>query len=203
MNAKIIAGLGLAAALLATPATAADLSYPQPSYAYAPTPAFTWTGFYLGANIGYGWGEADWSDDLDGFLAGGQAGYNWQFGNGFVLGIEADLQGSNISSPTFSVDYFGTVRARAGFGIDQFLLYGTAGFAYGRGSYELFGLSNSQTQTGWTVGGGGEYAFNNNWSVKAEYLYVDLGSETFATFAGPLEIGSTSNILRAGVNYRF
>lgn len=203
MNSKIIAGLGLAAALIATPAAAADLSYPQQSYAYAPAPAFTWTGFYLGANVGYGLGEADFSDDTDGFVGGIQAGYNWQFANNFVLGIEADLQGTNVGSPTYELDYFGTIRARAGFSINQVLLYGTAGFAYGSGTYELLGLSNSQTSTGWTVGGGGEYAFDNNWSVKAEYLYVDLGTESYATLAGPLEVGTTSNILRAGVNYRF
>ena len=202
MNIKILAGLGLAAAL-ATPAAAADMSYPAPAATYAPAPIFTWTGFYLGANAGYGWGEADYSSDIDGFLGGIQAGYNFQLSGPFVIGVEADIQYSNIESSVFTLDYFGTVRARAGFAVDQFLLYGTGGLAYGRGTYELGGLSNDQTNIGWTVGDGAEYAIDMNWSVKAEYLYVDLGSETYTTVAGPIDVGLTSNILRAGVNYRF
>ncbi|GLK86550.1 outer membrane protein [Ancylobacter defluvii] len=199
----LLAGLALAVAV-AAPASAADLSYPAPTAYAAPVPVFTWTGFYLGANAGYGWGEADFSDDTNGFLGGIQAGYNWQFaGSPLVVGIETDLQATNIESPTFSLDYFGTVRARLGWAVDQFLIYGTGGFAYGRGNYEVAGLSNKQTNTGWTIGAGGEYAFSPNWSVKAEYLYVDLGTETYDTIAGPLDIGTTANILRLGVNYKF
>lgn len=201
MKSKIIAGLGLAA-VLATPAAAADLAYRAPA-AYAAAPVFTWTGFYLGANAGYGWGEADYSGDIDGFLGGIQAGYNYQLSGPFVIGIEADIQYSNIESSVFTLDYFGTVRARAGFAVDQFLLFGTGGLAYGRGTYEIGGLSNDQTNVGWTIGAGAEYAIDLNWSVKAEYLYVDLGSETYTTVAGPIDVGLTSNILRAGVNYRF
>ena len=201
MKSKIIAGLGLAA-MLATPAAAADLAYKAPA-AYAVAPVFTWTGFYLGVNAGYGWGEADYSGDIDGFLGGIQAGYNYQLSGPFVIGVEADIQYSNIESSVFTLDYFGTVRARAGFAVDQFLLFSTAGFAYGRGSYEVAGLTNDKTNMGWTVGAGAEYAIDLNWSVKAEYLYVDLGQETYATVGGPIDVGLTSNILRAGVNYRF
>ena len=202
MKSKIIAGLGLAA-MLATPAAAADLAYKAPQAAYAVAPVFTWTGFYLGANAGYGWGEADYSGDIDGFAGGIQAGYNYQLSGPFVIGVEADIQYSNIGSGVFELDYFGTVRARAGFAVDQFLLFGTAGFAYGRGSYEIAGLTNDQTNVGWTVGAGAEYAIDLNWSVKAEYLYMDLGDETYSTIGGPIDVGLTSNIVRAGVNYRF
>ncbi|GAB4066078.1 porin family protein [Ancylobacter sonchi] len=199
----VLAGLALAAAI-AVPASAADLAYRAPAAYAPPVPVFTWTGFYIGANAGYGWGSADFSDDTDGFLGGIQAGYNWQFaGSPLVVGIETDIQATNIESPTFSLDYFGTVRARLGFAVDQFLIYGTGGFAYGRGDYELAGLTNKQTNTGWTIGAGGEYAFSPNWSVKAEYLYVDLGTETYATVVGPLDVGTTANILRLGVNYKF
>ena len=199
----LLAGLALAVAA-AVPASAADLSYRAPVAYAAPAPVFTWTGFYIGANAGYGWGEADWSDDTDGFLGGVQAGYNWQaVGSPLVVGIEADIQGTNIESPTFTLDYFGTVRARLGYAVDQFLIYGTGGFAYGKGNYEVAGLSNSQTNTGWTIGAGGEYAFTPNWSVKAEYLYLDLGKESYETVSGPLDIGTTANILRVGANYRF
>jgi len=203
MQKNMLAGLGLVA-LLGTPAAAADLSYPPPAAAYAPAPVFTWTGFYIGANAGYGFGEADFSGDIDGFIGGLQAGYNWQgAGSPLVLGVETDIQYADVSSSVFSLDYFGTVRARVGYAFDQFLVYGTGGFAYGAGSYELLGLSNDRNHFGWTIGAGAEYALGNNWSVKGEYLYLDMGEETYATFTGPRDVGLTSNIVRAGVNYRF
>ncbi|QFR32892.1 outer membrane protein [Ancylobacter sp. TS-1] len=202
MKSTILAGVSLAA-LLAVPAAAADLAYKAPA-AYAPPPmAFTWTGFYIGANAGYGWGTADWSPDIDGFIGGLQAGYNWQGAGPLVLGVETDIQYADVSSGIFSLDYFGTVRARIGYAFDQVLVYGTGGLAYGGGTYETWGLSNSKNQIGWTLGGGAEYAINNNWSVKGEYLYVDLGEESYQTLTGPRDVGVSSNILRAGVNYRF
>ena len=203
MKRSILAGLGLAA-LIAGPAGAADLGYPAPAaVAYAPAMPFSWNGFYLGANAGYGWGEADYSPDIDGFIGGIQAGYNWQGAGPLVLGLETDIQYSNVESSVFTLDYFGTIRARAGFAVDQFLLYGTGGFAYGTGTYELGGLSSDRSAFGWTIGLGGEYALGNNWSLKGEYLYVDLGSETFTTINGPLDVGLTANILRLGANYKF
>ncbi|QIB32754.1 outer membrane protein [Ancylobacter pratisalsi] len=203
MNRSILAGLGLAA-LISAPAAAADLGYPAPEpVAYAAAMPFTWTGFYLGANAGYGWGTADWSPDTDGFVGGIQAGYNWQGSGPLVLGFEADLQYSNVESSVFTLDYFGTLRARAGFAVDQFLIYGTGGFAYGGGTYEVGGLSDDKTHTGWTLGFGGEYAVSNNVTLRAEYLYLDMGSETYNTISGPLDVGLTTNMLRAGVNYKF
>ncbi|WP_371346909.1 outer membrane protein [Ancylobacter sp. IITR112] len=203
MNNSIRAGLGLVA-LMAVPAAAADLSYPAPaSAAYVPAPVFTWTGFYLGANAGYGWGTADASPDVDGFLGGLQAGYNWQSGGPLVLGVEADIQYADVASSAFTLDYFGTVRARIGYAFDQVLVYGTGGFAYGGGSYERLGLTDDRNHFGWTLGAGAEYALGNNWSVKGEYLYVDLGKETYASYFGPRDIGVSTNIVRGGVNYRF
>lgn len=202
MKNTILAGVSLVA-LLAVPAAAADLSYRAPA-AYAPAPApFTWTGFYLGANAGYGWGTAGWSPDIDGFIGGLQAGYNWQGASPFVIGVETDIQYSDVSSGVYTLDYFGTLRARLGYAFDQILVYGTGGFAYGSGTYETWGLSNSKNQTGWTIGGGAEYAINNNWSLKGEYLYVDLGDATYQTIDGPRAVGVSTNVLRAGVNYRF
>lgn len=203
MNRSILAGLGLAA-LISAPAAAADLSYPAPQpVAYAQPMPFSWNGFYLGANAGYGWGTADWSPDIDGFVGGIQAGYNWQGASPLVLGLEADLQYSNVKSSVFTLDYFGTLRARAGFAFDQFLVYGTGGFAYGGGEYEVGGLTDDNTHTGWTLGFGGEYAVSNNVTLRAEYLYLDMGSETYNTVSGPIDVGLTTNMLRAGVNYKF
>lgn len=201
MKTKIIAGLALAA-MLASPAAAADLAYPAPAQAYAVAVPFTWTGFYLGGNVGYGWGSADNSPDIDGFIGGLQAGYNYQVGS-FVIGAETDIQYSNVSSSVFNLDYYGTIRARAGVAMDQFLVYGTGGFAYGRGSYEFAGLTNSQTNTGWTLGVGAEYAITPNWIARLEYSYLDFGKDTYATVNGPLDVGLTTNVVRLGANYKF
>ncbi|MGA7383759.1 MAG: outer membrane beta-barrel protein, partial [Methylocella sp.] len=198
-----------------------------------------------------------------GFIGGGQIGYNFQFANSFVVGIEADIQGIASSTHTgqvFSsgvpagfpaetitsavgtnsrIDYIGTIRGRLGFTITPaFLVYGTGGLAYGgvRSNAAIFqqdvapagsdfsapyssfgGLSNSRV--GWTAGGGLEWLFAPNWSVKVEYLYYDLGSVTYGlspltntfTDTGATAWSSspfattrfTGNIVRAGLNYHF
>lgn len=100
-------------------------------------PAFTWTGFHVGANAGYGFGQATTnigcSADMDGFAGGGQIGYNYQMGQ-FVLGLEARLQAADlsVSGPGGSIktDYFATVRGRAGVAFDRFMPYITGGWAY-------------------------------------------------------------------------
>ncbi|BAF89961.1 MULTISPECIES: outer membrane protein [Azorhizobium] len=202
MKTRIIAAL--AATLAASPVAAADLSYGN-SYGYAPAAAApaSWTGFYVGGNIGYGWGSAG-ADSPKGFLGGLQAGYNLQMaGSPIVLGLETDFDWAGMNDGNYSQDYIGTVRARAGFAFDRVLIYGTAGFAYGKGSYQVFGLSNSQTSYGWALGAGAEYAIDRNWSARAEYMYVDLGNSTYGTWVGPTNVSYDTSVLRAGVNYRF
>lgn len=198
-SAAALAGLGLAA-----PAVAADMSgrYGAPAPYVQPVAPFTWTGFYVGANAGYGWGSTSF-DSPGGFIGGLQAGYNFQFGSPFVLGIETDFAFTGMSAGYYGLDYLGTVRARLGYSFDRILVYGTGGFAYGQGSADFFGLSSTANQTGWTLGAGAEVAVDRNWSMRAEYLYVDLGSTTFPTLVGPVATGLDGNILRAGVNYRF
>jgi outer membrane immunogenic protein len=270
-------------------ALAADLRAPPPVI-LPPPPIFTWTGFYVGLNAGGTWSnsarenttavqlfaaptfatELTLSSALattsvpistSGFIGGGQIGYNYQFANSFVAGIEADIQGVAASNRTDTVfgsgvpvgfpaetinstvtareriDYIGTVRGRLGFTITPtFLVYGTGGLAYGgvnssvaisqqnlpAGSiigapFSSFG-SLSNTRVGWTAGGGLEWLFAPNWSVKVEYLYYDLSTATFAlspltnTFTtGGVVYSSapfaktrfTGNIVRAGLNYHF
>ena len=195
-----------------------------------------------------------------GFIGGGQVGYNYQFYNSWVAGIEADIQGvaaSNSAHLVFSQgavaglpanpidqnlsssargDFLGTVRGRLGFTITPTLLvYGTGGLAYGQtdsstsitqiienapavpNHYSSFG-SISNSRVGWTAGGGGEWLFAPNWSVKVEYLYYNLGSVTYGltplqnfTTAGTLFTSGApfsrttfrGNIVRAGLNYHF
>jgi len=196
-SAAVLAGLGLAA-----PAVAADLSGRYPAPYVQPVAAFSWTGFYIGGNAGYGWGSTDYGDP-GGFTAGVQAGYNYQFAGPFVLGVETDINYSGMSGSGIGLGYFGTIRARAGWAMDRFLVYGTGGFAYGQADANFFGLTSSANPTGWTLGLGAEYAVDRNWSARLEYLYVDLGTATYGTLAGPIVSGLDTNILRAGVNYRF
>lgn len=166
-----------------------------------------------------------------GFTGGGQIGYNWQTGP-LVLGLETDLNyrgGSSSSNSAFGFTnsksgYFGTVRGRIGYAIDRLLIYGTGGLAYGNTSYPnnvtgidafgtpraLIGLNNNNgTRLGWTAGAGAEYAFNQHWSVKAEYLYVDLGRNSvnyidlFSGLPTTLNARNSEHIVRAGINYHF
>ena len=196
--------LALAALLLAPDATtAADLVPWQP----APARGTLWQGPYVGANLGYQWGSvSNTGADPNGVMGGIQAGYNWQFGQ-YVLGGETDLQRSDADDRfagwKFSNPWFGTLRGRAGYAMNNILLYGTVGLAYGtlRAQSLSLGVDESRTSYGWTAGGGMEVALAGNWSAKAEYLYVDLGSRTFALDG--TDHGIASSLLRFGVNYRF
>ena len=172
-----------------------------------------------------------------GITGGAQFGYNWQIGS-LVTGLEADIQGSNIDGSVHAVQtflgtaiensfissepklsWFGTVRGRLGVTVTpDLLLYGTAGLAYGEveasAKFQVEGhdkapASVSKTKVGWTAGAGAEWAFAPRWSVKLEYLFVDLGShaDSATNAAGRAVLththSLTEDIARIGVNYRF
>jgi outer membrane immunogenic protein len=238
------------------PARGADMPAAVPLYkAPAPLP-YSWTGWYIGANAGYGLGsrQGDYAygpnggfpgDTIfnampGGGFGGGQIGYNYQI-NSIVLGLETDIQGSGISDtrtclitcsagtppPGASalidqkLKWFGTTRARLGWATGPVLTYVTLGAAYGEVetgvSTMLTGsptssLVTSSTKGGWTWGAGVEAALGGNWTAKAEYLRVDLGSSSAsnfvpASFVGPLSATfrtkNQEQIFRGGVNYRF
>jgi outer membrane immunogenic protein len=223
------AALALAALAGATAggsASAADLGRRAPppapvtqAPAYVP---FSWTGFYVGVNGGYGFGRAKWSGlpanfNVNGGVAGGQVGYNWQAGQ-LVLGVEGDgdwtgLRGTTslgkcAAAPcTTRNDFLSTARGRAGFAFDRWLPYATAGLAVGNIRPMVPGLVGmNTTNAGWTAGGGLEYAMAPHLSVKAEYLYVDLGKDNCTTLCNlPTgnSVGLTTSVARAGINYRF
>ena len=164
-----------------------------------------------------------------GGFGGGQIGYNFQSGS-FVFGVETDFQGGNISdrvtgltvnsndfSSRESIDWFGTMRGRIGYAFGRVLVYGTGGVAYGdvrEGAFVTNGVNavsfgNNSTQVGWVAGGGVEFKITPSWSLKGEYQYVDLGSQTLngtdttgasVTATGPENSFST---VRLGLNYRF
>ena len=198
-----VALLGFAGAASAADLPARTMAPAAPIVAAAPI--FTWSGFYLGVNAGYGWSNNDSDvidlvdeDDDGGFIGGAQVGYNYQIGS-FVVGVEGDLQYIDFGSTRFRDaglvlreagidDWFGTARARAGVAFGQALIYGTGGFAF------------ADDANGWTVGGGVEYAFTNNLSAKIEGLYVNLDNDDdFPGFDGETDFG----VVRAGLNFRF
>jgi outer membrane immunogenic protein len=200
-----------------------------------PVPVYDWGGFYIGVNGGYGWQEN--RPDLtvmnqfgtlatttglsaSGGFGGGQAGYNWQRGI-FVFGLEADIQGADITdgftartvdtagdllSSYRKIDYFGTVRGRIGLASNNWLFYATGGFAYADVKNNLFvtnatatasaTLNSNAVQTGYAAGAGIEYAFNPSWSIKAEYQYIGLGGYILSAASVPPGTIITSSFLR-------
>ncbi len=212
MKRLLIATTALTA-LAVTAAVAADLpAQRMPAKAPVMMPAYNWTGFYLGVNLGGAWTDTAITD-ISGVIGGAQIGYNWQaLGSPFVFGIEADFQGSSQSktvtagpvSASAKLPWFGTVRGRLGYAFDRVMVYATGGFAYQELEVSLtaplIAASASQTGTGYTVGGGIEWAFWDRWSTKAEYLYVNTsGITVLGVSSGRVD----NNVVRAGLNYRF
>jgi outer membrane immunogenic protein len=220
-NVSLRISLIVMAAFAVSAAQAADLprpSYKAPAYTSA-DPIFSWTGFYVGANVGYGYGSSDWTGPVPaspspkGFVGGGQLGYNYQY-SAFVFGLEADIDYSTIKGDapcalgtcTTKNSYIFTGRGRIGYAFDRFLPYITGGVAYGNIKAEdtvLGGASGSKL--GYALGAGLEYAFSGAWSVRAEYLYMDLGNFTCgAPCGGAAEtVSFKPSLIRLGVNYRF
>lgn len=213
--------------LAVTSATAADISQSRPlpmPKSPAFVPFFSWNGFYVGAYAGYGFGDSKWTNtatlvntgnfNVSGGLAGGTIGYNWQFST-TVFGLEADVGWSGVNGSTTNNcplncetkgTWFGTARGRIGYAFDRFMPYFTGGSAFGDIRTQAGGFSGTtKTQFGWTVGAGLEYAFLNNWSAKAEYLYADMGSVQCPAASCGSTIDSTLklNIVRGGLNYKF
>ena len=189
---------------LTAAANAADMYRPSAGgYKDAPYVGVNWSGLYVGVNGGYGANAASVLPaglDPAGGFGGGQIGYNVQRGN-IVFGLEADIEGADISDTagrvTSKMDWFGTVRGRAGYTVGQALVYGTGGFAYGNVKYSTVNGSNEETQTGWVAGGGVEYKINPSWSAKAEYQYLDLDA---SSATGPGSLGNNPNVDRTQVN---
>jgi outer membrane immunogenic protein len=259
MKKLLLAGVAAAGLMTAGAASAADLparrmAPPPPMVqSFAPVPVFTWTGFYVGAQLGYAWNDNNNDTfipnafvrnnagvlvpfngtlnrgDSDGFLAGAHAGYNFQIG-AFVLGVEGDIEGvfndnndDNFFggvvlrdaagnpilyslSPT-SLDWQGSLRARAGIALDRLLIYGTAGWAFGgvSGGFNngLFG-NNDDTLSGWTAGAGIEYAITNNLTTRLEYRFTSYDRE--GDIFNNVSLGGADfdfHTIRAGLTFKF
>jgi outer membrane immunogenic protein len=225
MKTLRVAFLAVVAAIAAIPsAIAADLGGGPPRRGLKDAPyiapsVFSWTGFYVGAHLGYGWSDVDWenvSNSLGGTgaLAGGQIGYNWQKG-AIVFGLEADASASWVDGNAgsgccgHSVDWASTVRGRFGLAVNdnRTLLYGTGGVAWANIDYSAAGFDGfSKTHFGWVVGGGLEHMLNQNLSARVEYLFYDLNESTApsGTLAGgTTKLDPSMQTLRFGLNYKF
>ena len=209
MFKSIFAG-AVAATALAGTALAADL--PRRTAAAAPAPVyktFNWTGAYAGINGGYEFGKMTKSaattvGNINGYSFGATAGYNQQMDN-FVVGVEGDFAKTNIDGSTGTnsakINTLGTLRARAGVAVDRALVFGTAGYAGGDTKVSSAAGSASKWENGYAFGTGIEYAFTNNVSAKAEYLYTHLNDKNFNL--ATTTAGSNTSAIRTGVNYKF
>jgi outer membrane immunogenic protein len=209
-------------------ANAADMQVPMKAPPPVMPSAFSWTGFYIGGNLGGAWAHRNVTDSFFGFnfsngnnngvfIAGGQVGGNYQFGN-FVVGVEGTFDwalnnnnttvgiavpalGGNVVQVTSNNTWITTLAARLGAAYDRVLFYGKGGGAWvGNNSFTVTNVttaasitgSNSNSTSGWLVGVGLEWAFASNWTLKAEYDYIGLSGRTFTIPAGsPFLAGDT------------
>jgi len=201
--------------------------------------AHDWSGVYAGVNAGYGGnvlngvaadslpGVARVSNVTDrsgGVIGGGQIGYQRQFANRLVVGVESDMHGSGVAASrqetvfgpngaavggtSIAMDWFGTTRARLGLARGTTLAFVTGGAAYGGVSVSGASFAaTGATRFGWTVGSGTEYALSDKVSLRADYLYVSLNGVSATAFGPAPASFSTgrvaSHVTRVGLNWRF
>ena len=267
MKKILLGSVATGAIVAAGSASAADLGRPvykgPPPMVAPPVPAFSWTGCFVGAHGGWGWGKKDVTEvgrsnitnpsgtltrgiDTSGAIFGGQIGCDYQFAGNWVLGIQGDFAGARLtgdvsgfpqrphsSTTVFQgassvgevlhvrTDWLASITARIGFTgwLPRTLFYVRGGGAWIRENWQavISGedfntasiFSGSQTRTGWTVGGGLEYAIAPNWSVFAEFNHYDFGNKRLLSIGGShggfihLDAKQRIEAVRLGVNYRF
>ncbi|WP_201403470.1 outer membrane protein [Kaistia sp. 32K] len=207
----------MALALSAAPVLAADLTYePAPAPISTSSQAFSWTGPYVGATVGYGWSSTDASSQNafgsingNGFKGGLYAGYNFDLGNQWVVGAEVDANLDDVSGSSARGDvrqrWDSTARARVGYAFDRYLAYGTGGAAISGASANSYnGAADSNTHLGWTVGAGVEAQVVGNVTARLEYQYADYGKKTYDFGSqGNSDVDFSTNTIRAGVGVKF
>lgn len=204
---------------------------PPPIY-NSEAPGKSWAGVYFGINGGYGFGNSQWSlagtptsiFNSNGFLVGGTVGINIPISE-VLFGFEGDIDWAGLDGSVGNCavngtgavaacetkdNFLGTARARVGYEFDRALVYVTGGAAFGNVQAGLNppATFDSALKVGWAAGAGIEYAFTNNWSAKAEYLYVNLGNASCTTIANcgsaaGASVALTEDVIRAGLNYKF
>jgi len=223
-----------AAVLVSGGAFAADLQIPAtPDKAMAMAVPSTWDGFYAGVNAGYGWsnrtGTSDisgggptvgaWNYNLGGGLIGAQAGFNYELGSNFVVGVQVDadvanINGSDVGQVTGggpgTYNWLATATAKLGYAADNFLVYVDGGYALAGFNFNgtVGGCNFSQTDGGFAAGVGASYKMTDNVSLDLNYNHVWFQNATSAcTFGGflPLDIHDAigADVVKLGVNYKF
>ena len=208
-----------------------------------PLPVWSWTGFYIGGNFGGGFGDKWWDNNnslnnafwfgypgqsigttsMEGFLGGGQVGFNWQFASPIVVGVEWTFDGSDINghfntgipgtltmTNTSKLDWLSTVVGRIGVTVDNHALFYAGGGAawtrendsvasFGPGlnaSGQNISYNSTATEAGWTVLAGVEYAINQNWSARLQYNYIQFSNPSITMPSGnPATTAVTGSVL--------
>jgi opacity protein-like surface antigen len=199
------AAVGIASTLSAH---AADMGRPAPVYRAPPVapPVYNWSGFYVGGNVGWAFGDASvtynptgatWDIGKDGFMGGLQAGVNWQTG-AFVFGIEGEFDWINgkgtrnlLAGPGVAglwgdggTTWMATIAGRAGFAVDNVLWYAKGGAGWVENTATIYNANGStlwtgsNTPLGWLIGAGVEVGLAPNWTAKLEYQYLNLENWT-------------------------
>jgi outer membrane immunogenic protein len=217
--ALLIAAFVISGAASVLPALSADLGggpavSPEPYEHRAPAELGRWDGLYFGINYAYatGWtAVAGTSGAFDlstsGSMGTAFAGYNWQLGRA-VAGLEADIGFGGLSGSENDVsadlNSLGSLRGRLGYLLTpDFLVYGTAGFAWANFDFEAAGDTQSDTLLGYQVGAGAELMFSDPWSLKLEYVYTDLDAATLSHNGVSNTYEPDFHTIRAGLSFNF
>lgn len=209
---KTVLLASLAAIAISTPTLAADADFTPPEAPLATVeaaPGFSWAGGYAGVHTGYGFGEASrerfGSASVDGARFGGFAGYNWQMSNGFVVGLEADLNydwnegKANFARHKIETGLNGSGRIRAGYAMDRALVFAAAGVA--ATEFKAFDpcFDDKGTAVGWTVGAGVDFALTDRMFTRVEYRYNDFGTTNIAG----ADIDFNQHVINVGFGVKF
>jgi outer membrane immunogenic protein len=177
---------------------------------------FTWTGFYIGANVGYVWGDVDEPGifpgeiDPEGFFLGGQVGYDYQLDNNIVLGLFvtgpvlfADEEESAFGL-TFEADLDWAIAGgvRAGYAFGSFLPYVMGGYIVGEGTGTAPGFDLTETHDGYLLGLGLDYRISEMFDVGVTYTYTDMSEEEYE-FATPVDVGFEADAISLKADFRF
>ncbi|MCV9937051.1 porin family protein [Boseaceae bacterium BT-24-1] len=236
MKALLKASIAAVALMAGGASLAADLSRKGllPPAPELPT-FYNWSGVYLGGQVGYSWGSDRASEfatagraplgrsfdySPSSFIGGARLGFNYQLGS-IVLGVEGDIEGMNAAEGKGDLggivrvrqDWQGSVRARLGYSLDRIMIYATGGVAFTKLEYSyvspLAGLTETinSSRTGWTVGGGVDYAVTDNIILGVDYRYTDYGRFDHvgagAYLGRTVEHEPSAHAVRASLVYKF
>jgi outer membrane immunogenic protein len=240
MRAKItMMAVAAGLALASTAATAADLKGAPPQRGYAEDSRYAtspfWTGFYFGGSLGWAFANVEhfydrqngkndhgqvWSDTSS-YALSAHVGYNYQFPNLVVVGIEAEIGAMGIDDDKIVIKdddhlviktgMFGTIRGRLGMALGRFMPYVTAGFAWvdienhgGNPANAARYFTISEIRPGFAVGAGADFAFSRNLIARLEYLYIDTERFTARNLENEMmRWDNNFHLVRAGLSYKF